>query len=183
TITVLNTEKSPVTTAATITVGNGPTRPLLSPNGRILFVPNSEAATVSVIDTNSLSVRGAYAVERGPLNLALSSDAKTLVVPNSISGTVSVINLTTADLPFPPPAAKVKAKVKRATVSWAASNEAGVTGYVVTASPGGRTCSTAATTCTVRGLTPGKRYRFAVQAVNEFGTGAAVVSARVRIPK
>jgi len=46
-----------------------------------------------------------------------------------------------------------------------------IIGYVVTAAPGNRTCTTAATTCTVSGLTNGKRYTVKVRAANSVGLG------------
>jgi hypothetical protein len=62
-----------------------------------------------------------------------------------------------------------------AVVSWEApqsSGDSAITGYVVTASPGGLTCSTSgALTCTITGLTNGTAYTFAVVATNDAGTG------------
>ena len=59
----------------------------------------------------------------------------------------------------------------QATVSWAAV-PGEITGYSVTASPGGATCdATSSTTCTVTGLTNGTSFTFTVTAGNEFGIG------------
>jgi hypothetical protein len=59
------------------------------------------------------------------------------------------------------------------TVSWTAPADDGgsaVTGYAVTASPGGQTCTTTgATSCVVSGLTNGTAYTFTVVATNEAG--------------
>lgn len=64
-----------------------------------------------------------------------------------------------------------------AVVSWTApvsSGSSAITGYEVTASPGGRTCTTTgATTCTVTGLTNGTAYTFTVTATNSNGTSPA----------
>ncbi|WP_433046989.1 fibronectin type III domain-containing protein [Dactylosporangium sp. CS-033363] len=62
-----------------------------------------------------------------------------------------------------------------ATVSWAAPliTRAGVTGYTVTASPGGATCTTSTTSCTVSGLTPGAAYTFGVVANGPGGSSPA----------
>ena len=64
----------------------------------------------------------------------------------------------------------------QAVVSWlapAANSGADLTGYLVTAGPGGATCTTTgALTCTVVGLTNGTAYTFTVQAINGSGNGA-----------
>lgn len=54
-------------------------------------------------------------------------------------------------------------------VSWAAT--AGATGYRATASPGGRSCTATVTRCTITGLTNGRHYTFAVQAIGAAGDG------------
>jgi alpha-tubulin suppressor-like RCC1 family protein len=61
-------------------------------------------------------------------------------------------------------------------VSWTApgwNGGASVTGYTVTASPGGATCTSASTSCTVTGLTNGTAYTFTVTATSSTGTGPA----------
>ena len=63
----------------------------------------------------------------------------------------------------------------RAAVSWTAGSSGGspITGYTVTASPGGATCSTAGTSCTIGSLTNNTAYTFTVRATNALGTSSA----------
>ena len=65
----------------------------------------------------------------------------------------------------------------KVAVSWTAPSSIGgstISGYTATASPSGQTCSTtAATSCTITGLTDGSTQSITVTATNSYGTGAA----------
>ena len=69
------------------------------------------------------------------------------------------------------------AVVAQSDVSWTAptaSGGAAITGYRVTSSPGGRTCTTTGVlSCTVAGLAPGTSYTFTVEAENSYGFSLA----------
>jgi hypothetical protein len=60
-------------------------------------------------------------------------------------------------------------------LTWGAPDDNGsaITGYNVTVTPGGGSCSTSALTCTFTGLTTHTAYTFAVTATNGNGTGPA----------
>jgi uncharacterized protein with LGFP repeats len=83
-----------------------------------------------------------------------------------------------ATVPGAPTAAKATAGNAGATVTWTAPSSNGgsaITGYTVTASPGGRTATTngSGRTATVTGLTVGTAYTFTVRATNSVGRSAA----------
>jgi outer membrane protein OmpA-like peptidoglycan-associated protein len=78
----------------------------------------------------------------------------------------------------------------QAKISWSVAASLGgspVTRYVATASPGGATCSSTATRCTVWGLTPHDRYTFRVVAASSLGSSppsapSAPITVAARIP-
>ena len=85
--------------------------------------------------------------------------------------------ITPAAVPGTPTAVTATRGNAQATVAWTApaANGAPITGYTVTASPGGSTCSWSSgpLSCTVPGLTNGTAYTFTVTATNSVGTGPA----------
>jgi len=70
-----------------------------------------------------------------------------------------------------------------ATIAWDAPADggSGITGYTVTASPGGASCTWVAgpRSCSISGLTVGVSYQFAVTATNASGTGPPASSSAV----
>ena len=82
-----------------------------------------------------------------------------------------------AGAPGQPQNLKAKAGMESVALSWAAPKNTGaspVTGYTVTASPGGATCTaTTPAGCTVTGLVGREDYSFTVTATNAQGTGPA----------
>ncbi len=64
--------------------------------------------------------------------------------------------------------------------TWTAPASTGgsaITGYTATASPGGATCTTTGTSCTITALTNGTTYTVTVTATNAAGTGPASTAA------
>jgi len=87
--------------------------------------------------------------------------------------------------PGAPTAVGAIAGENSATVSWASPKSGeGITGYTVTAAPGGRTATTSgATFATVTGLTNGTSYTFTVTATNTAGTSAASAASTAVTPR
>lgn len=86
--------------------------------------------------------------------------------------------------PTPPPTyvadaptdVRATAGPDRATIRWSPPSSTGsfpVTHYRATAEPGGASCLTTTTSCTVGDLTPGETYMFTVSALNGAGWGQA----------
>lgn len=97
------------------------------------------------------------------------TDAKLLLYAQPINATA----------PSVPSAVQAVPGNAQAAVTWAppgSDGGAAVSGYTVTSSPGGFTCTTTgATTCTVAGLTNWTAYTFTVTATNSAGTSPASV--------
>jgi len=95
--------------------------------------------------------------------------------------------VTPALLPSPPRTALVLESPGHIQARWAVPESNGgreITGYTVTASPGGAQCSTAgATTCTIDGLPDGTAYEVTVAATNATGIGPKSLPAIVQTPK
>jgi serine protease AprX len=79
-------------------------------------------------------------------------------------------------VPDAPTAVTATAGTASAIVRWTApvyTGTSAISGYTVTASPGGATATVTGTSATVTGLTNGTAYRFTVTAANASGAGAA----------
>ena len=81
-------------------------------------------------------------------------------------------------LPSAPTNVTATAGNAQATVSWSAPSFTGgtITGYTVTLNPGGKTCTTTTTSCTITGLTNGTAYTVEVTATNSAGTSTPSVT-------
>jgi serine protease AprX len=96
-------------------------------------------------------------------------------VPSPTPSPTATASPTAATVPGAPTSVTASAGDASAQVSWQAPSTDGgspITGYTVSASSGGQTCTTSgALLCTVSGLTNGKSYTFTVRAANQLGSG------------
>ncbi len=95
----------------------------------------------------------------------------------TLSATPRWATSTATAVPMPPAGVSATGSAGSASVSWLApvyNGGSSVTGYTVTASPGGATCSTTppTTSCTLNGLANGTTYTISVTATNAIGTSA-----------
>ncbi|MFM2437695.1 MAG: hypothetical protein RLZ55_506, partial [Actinomycetota bacterium] len=93
-----------------------------------------------------------------------------------------------SSVPGAPGAASVAHGMGQIKIGWTPPADTGhlpITGYTVTASPGGDTCSTTVgvdpdpLTCTITGLTNATAYTFEVKATNALGQGPATTTAQI----
>ena len=135
---------------------------------------NNTTYTVSVSATNSAGP-GAAATT----TVTLGTPPTTTTAP-PVTTTVAPTT-TVPEVPVAPSSASSSTGDRAVTVSWPAINATGTVTYVVTATPGGYTCTTTGTTCTFIGLANGTNYVFTIATKNSAGavsSSTVTVSAR-----
>ncbi len=148
--------------------GSAPTgyRVTVSPTNDVVDVP----AGTTTLDYGNVGSGGTFTFK-----VAAKFDA--VIAPDSDASLAVTIGA-----PSEPQSVVATAAKESAVVTWAAPASDGgappITGYTVTATPGGATCAwtTGPLTCTVTWLTAGTAYTFAVTATNSLGTGPAATS-------
>jgi RHS repeat-associated protein len=155
---------------------------------------NAQATVTWTAPATGGSPITAYTVTSSPGGFtAATTGAKTATVTGLSNGTAYTFTVTATNIVGTGPASAASAPVTpaaspgaptgvaatagnaKAVVTWTAPTDNGgsaITGYTVTASPGGATATTTgATSATVNGLTNGTAYTFMVTAKNAVSTG------------
>lgn len=99
------------------------------------------------------------------------------VTAANAAGVSAAATTTVTPIGIPQPVVSAAATIgdQAITVSWTkpSGDGDGIT-YLVTATPGGGTCSTTSTSCVVSGLINSQEYAFSIVGSNQYGSGSAV---------
>ena len=143
-------------------------------------VPRLPASSYKVFFDNSCFPRGYTSEWWNDSSSMAAATAVTTVAGQTTPGVDAVLSIPGRGLPAAPATVTATAARRAATVSWSEVSGANgaITGYRITASPGGavRDVGADARSVVFDGLTPGQSYRFAVQAKNAFGHGPTTTS-------
>ncbi|MBL8929710.1 MAG: fibronectin type III domain-containing protein, partial [Kineosporiaceae bacterium] len=137
------------------------------------------AAAVSA--TTAVNTTGASTVHVGALftgytHEVIVTDAALTAADRRVVQEYLARKWATAITPSVPGTPVATAGVGDADITWTAPAWDGgspITSYTATASPGGNTCTTTGTSCTITGLTNGTPHTVTVTATNSVGTGPA----------
>jgi YVTN family beta-propeller protein len=166
----------------TLAVGVNPGPGTASSGGGTVYIPNRGSASVAVINARRGTLTATINVGPNPSTPALAGSR--LYVSSQSAGTVSVVDLSRQVWPSAPRRVAAAAIRHGAVISWRAPKTSGaakLARYVVTASVGGRTCTTTRTSCTIRHLPTRARVTFEVRASTRVATGPAGTSNRIRV--
>lgn len=152
---------------------DGTNRVMTSTNGGTTWTLASAATPTQWSAVTYAQGRFVAVATSGTLNRAMTSGVFSAVTPGTPSPPTNVPSATNDGT--------------SATITWTAPYSNGgstITGYTVTSSPAGRTCTwtSGPLTCTITGLTPNMSYTFTVAATNVVGTGTSTLPSGTIIP-
>lgn len=184
TVTVSITAAAESSVTAPVISGISPSRGPVS-GGTVVTVTGTGFTTAQFVKfgttfgTNLTIISDTSLTIEAPTKLAGSYN---LTVLNQGGSNVQTTNYTyyIPAAPSAPTGVAAVAGNQSASVSWSAS--ADTTSYLVTSNPGGFTCTTSGTSCTVSGLTNGMGYTFTVVARNAAGNSSASSASTSVIP-
>lgn len=161
--------------------------PALFPVPVATLVPGAAATPAGQVGAIAAGPTGAvYAAETSAIGVYSAAGARTGAIAGA-SGTAVAVCPSTAVLAGAPTAVSGTRGDRAVAVAWTAPASDGgsaISSYLVTAAPGGATCTaTGATACTVEGLANGTRYTFTVQARNALGLGPASAKSKPVTPR
>jgi YVTN family beta-propeller protein len=167
------------TVVATIPVGSFPYGVAINPSGTFAYVSNrGSTGSVSKIDLATNTVAATIPVGSLPYGVAINpSGTFVLVVNRGSTGPGSVSKIAIAEpAPNAPGASTVVVGEESATITVSPPTSGPApTSYVVTAAPGGKTCTVTvpALSCTITDLTAGTAYTFTTVAKTASGSSPA----------
>jgi len=154
-----------------ITVGNLSSAIAFNPHTKQLFVTDYLSGGLAIVDAGTAMVVGSVAPTGShPAGVAVNPTTDKVYVANLSDGTVTIIDA--AQHPTKPLLVQATPGAGQATISWSPPTSDGgvaISSYTATAMPGGIACTTALTSCTILGLTPGTTYSVTVTATNSAG--------------
>lgn len=153
---------------------NGPRSLILGPDGNVWFLNERNASIGRITPTGQIT---------NFVNDQIDPSTIEAITPDGFIWIRSGTDLLKIALAIPSAPRTIGATPGsgQATISWTSPIRNGgfsISGYTVTASPGGKTCTTTgALSCTVTGLTNGTAYSFKVRAATGNGAGLSSTAA------
>lgn len=180
-IDVLNADTQ--TLMNSINVAPGVTKLALAPGGASLAALIPATGEIAHVDLTTGRLVSRARVASAPTGLTFGTDSRVVYVSDQGSNALLSIDLNYR-VPGSPTAVQVKPAGSAATVSWkapAAQGTAPIVRYQVTSIPKAGSCVTAKRSCSIKGLKPGRTYRFEVVAQTAHAQSEPARTRAVRI--
>ena len=155
---------------------------------RLLLMRSTDGSLLTETAAGGDITQIAVMPNRQGLVTARNADLTGYQISESVPSTQASSKVQPLPVPTAPTSVFASASDSSVQVSWKAplnGAKAKVTGYRVTAIPSGQQCLTTAnkSSCVITGLTPGRKYQFAVEGRNAKTWGLKAFSSVVEIPQ